>query len=58
MHAVNQYGVICQPLAMVCPACVDLKLDGYCREIQSYVTDSQETGNRRNIIKQSDTQTA
>lgn len=52
MLAVNQCGVICQPLAMVCPACVDLKLDGYCWQTLNYIPDSQETENRSDIMFQ------
>ncbi|KAG8004028.1 hypothetical protein GBF38_008086, partial [Nibea albiflora] len=35
---VNQCGVIRQPLAMVCPAPVDLKPDGYHQQTRSCIT--------------------
>lgn len=43
MCAVNQCGVIRQPLAVVCPAPVDLKPDGYHRQTQSCITQTEDT---------------
>lgn len=50
MCAVNQCGVIHQPLAMVCPASVDLKPDGYLQQTQSCIPQTEETENRSQIM--------
>lgn len=51
-RVVNQYGVIRQPLAAVCPASVDLKPDGYRQQTRGSIAQTEETENRSRIMFQ------